>query len=107
MKQKGFIVYIAAGDPNLKATAAFALEFERIGVDAIELGVPFSDPLADGVVNQLAAERALHSGTTLRGVLKTVAGLRRRGFQTPVVLYIYFNLVHHYGVKKFAKDAAV
>ena len=106
LKKKGFIVYIAAGDPNLKATARFALEFERIGVDVLELGVPFSDPLADGVVNQLAAERALRSGTTLPGVLKTVAGLRRRGLRLPVVLYVYFNLVHHYGVKKFAKDAS-
>jgi tryptophan synthase alpha chain len=106
MKQKGFIVYIAAGDPNLKATAALALALERIGVDVLELGVPFSDPLADGVVNQLAAERALRSGTTLPGVLKAVAGLRKRGLQMPVVFYVYFNLVHHYGVKKFAKDAA-
>jgi tryptophan synthase alpha chain len=106
MKKKGFIAYIAAGDPNLPATAALALELERAGVDVLELGVPFSDPLADGVVNQLAAERALRSGTTLPGVLKMVAGLRRRRFQLPVVFYIYFNLVHHYGVKKFAKDAA-
>jgi tryptophan synthase alpha chain len=106
MRQKGFIVYIAAGDPSLKATAALALELERVGADVLELGVPFSDPLADGVINQLAAERALRSGTTLPGVLRMVAGLRRKGFQLPVVFYIYFNLVHHYGVKKFAKDAA-
>jgi tryptophan synthase alpha chain len=106
MKQKGFIAYIAAGDPNLKATAALALELEHVGVDILELGVPFSDPLADGVVNQLAAERALRSGTTLAGVFKMVAGLRRRGLQLPVVFYIYFNLIHHYGVRKFAKDAA-
>src|SRR5436190_853628 len=86
MRQKGFIVYICAGDPNLKATASLARELERIAVDVLELGVPFSDPLADGVVNQLAAERALRSGTTLPGVLKTIAGLRRRGLQLPVVL---------------------
>jgi tryptophan synthase alpha chain len=106
MKQKGFIAYICAGDPNLKATAELARAFERAGVDVLELGVPFSDPLADGVVNQLAAERALRAGTTLRGVLKAVAGLRKSGFQTPVVLYVYFNVVYHYGVKRFAKDAA-
>ena len=76
--EKGFIAYIAAGDPNLKATAALARAFEQIGVDVLELGVPFSDPLADGVVNQLAAERALHSGTTLNGVLEMAAGLRPR-----------------------------
>jgi tryptophan synthase alpha chain len=106
-KQRGFIAYICAGDPNLKATAELACAFERAGVDVLELGVPFSDPLADGVVNQLAAERALRAGTTLRGVLKTVASLRKGGFQTPVVLYVYFNVVYHYGVKRFAKDAAV
>jgi tryptophan synthase alpha chain len=105
-KQKGFIAYICAGDPNSKATAELARAFERAGVDVLELGVPFSDPLADGVVNQLAAERALRAGTTLRGVLKMVAGLRKNGFQTPVVLYVYFNVVYHYGVKRFAKDAA-
>jgi tryptophan synthase alpha chain len=104
--QKGFIAYIAAGDPNLKTTGEIAVALEHSGVDVLELGVPFSDPLADGVVNQLAAERGLRSGTTLPGVLRTVAGLRRRGLQLPVVLYVYFNLVHHYGVKKFAKDAS-
>jgi len=106
LRQKGFVAYIAAGDPTLKATAAVAVELQRVGVDVLELGVPFSDPLADGVVNQLAAERALRSGTTLPGVLRMVAGLRKRGLQMPVVLYIYFNLVHHYGVKAFARDAA-
>lgn len=105
-KRKGFIAYICAGDPNLKATSELAREFERAGVDVLELGVPFSDPLADGVVNQLAAERALRAGTTLRGVLKTVASLRKNGLQTPVVLYVYFNVVYHYGVKRFANDAA-
>ena len=106
LRQKGFIVYISAGDPNLKATATLAREFERIGVDVLELGVPFSDPLADGVVNQLAAERSLRSGTTLARVLATVAGLRRSGCEIPVVFYIYYNLIQRYGVKKFAADAA-
>ena len=105
--QKGFVAYIGAGDPNLRATAVLAREFERIGVDVLELGVPFSDPLADGVVNQLAAERGLRSGTTLNGVLDTVAGLRRAGCEIPIVFYIYFNLIHAHGVKAFARDAAV
>ena len=104
--QKGFVAYIAAGDPNLKATAALAREFERVGVDVLELGVPFSDPLADGIVNQLAAERGLHSGTTLNGTLKMVAGLRRDGCQIPIVFYIYFNLIQCHGIKAFARDAA-
>ena len=62
--KKGFIVYIGAGDPSLAATREVALTFDRAGVDILELGVPFSDPLADGLVNQLAAQRGLESGTT-------------------------------------------
>jgi tryptophan synthase alpha chain len=104
--RKGFVAYIAAGDPDLKTTAALARKFERVGVDVLELGVPFSDPLADGVVNQLAAERALHSGTTLDGVLKTVAELRSTGCEIPIVFYIYYNLIHRHGVEQFACDAA-
>jgi tryptophan synthase alpha chain len=106
VRQKGFIAYICAGDPNLKATAELAIEFERAGVDVLELGVPFSDPLADGTVNQLAAERSLRNRTTPKKVLKTVAALRKRRCQVPIVLYIYFNLVHRHGVKRFAHDAA-
>jgi tryptophan synthase alpha chain len=104
--QKGFIAYICAGDPSLPATAKLARALEAAGVDVLELGVPFSDPLADGVVNQLAAERALRGGTTLRGVLKMIAGLRRSGCQMPVALYIYFNLIHRRGVEKFCREAA-
>ena len=62
--QKGLVVYIGAGDPDLEATRQLALAFEKAGVDVLELGVPFSDPLADGLVNQLAALRGLESGTT-------------------------------------------
>src|SRR2546423_445072 len=103
--KKGFIVYIGAGDPDLEATRRLALAFERVGVDVLELGVPFSDPLADGLVNQLAAQRGLESGTTPPKVLATVAAIRRDS-QIPIVLYIYFNLVHQYGFKKFIADAA-
>jgi tryptophan synthase alpha chain len=106
LRQKGFVAYICAGDPNLRVTAELAHAFEHVGVDVVELGVPFSDPLADGVVNQLAAERGLRSGTTLRGVLKTVNVLRRDGLQVPIVLYVYYNVLHHYGLKKFVRDAA-
>jgi len=71
----------------------------------LELGVPFSDPLADGIVNQLAAQRGLESGTTPRKVLATVAEIRREA-QVPIVLYIYYNLMHHYGAEQFIQDAA-
>ena len=105
VRKKGFIVYIGAGDPNLKATRELALAFDRAGVDILELGVPFSDPLADGLVNQLAAQRGLESGTTPPRVLKTVAEIRR-GSQIPIILYIYFNLIHRVGLRQFIKDAA-
>ena len=103
--KKAFIVYIGAGDPNLEATRALALAFDKAGVDILELGVPFSDPLADGLVNQLAAQRGLESGTTPPRVLETVAAIRKES-KISVVLYIYFNLIHRVGVEKFIKDAA-
>ncbi len=104
-RQKGFIVYIGAGDPDLEATRRLALAFDKAGVDVLELGVPFSDPLADGLVNQLAAQRGLESGATPAKVLKTVRAIRKDS-QTPIVLYIYFNLLHRHGFKKFIEDAA-
>ena len=103
--QKGFIVYIGAGDPNLEATRQLALAFDQAGVDVLELGVPFSDPLADGLVNQLAAQRGLESGTTPKKVLETVVAVRKHS-QIPIVLYIYFNLIHKQGVKQFIDEAA-
>jgi len=104
-RQKGFIVYIGAGDPNLQATEALALAFDKIGVDILELGVPFSDPLADGLVNQLAAQRGLESGTTPPKVLEVVRAIRKQS-QIPIVLYIYFNLIHRCGMEKFINEAA-
>jgi len=104
-RQKGLIVYIGAGDPNLEATHQLALAFDKAGVDILELGVPFSDPLADGLVNQLAAQRGLESGTTPPKVLETVAAIRKHS-QIPIVLYIYFNLIHRHGLERFINDAA-
>jgi tryptophan synthase alpha chain len=104
-KKKGFIVYIGAGDPDLEATHKLALSFDKAGVDILELGVPFSDPLADGLVNQLSAQRGLASGTTPPKVLETVAAIRRES-QIPILLYIYFNLVHRFGIEKFIQQAA-
>lgn len=103
--RKGFVAYIGAGNPNLDATLALALAFDKLGVDVLELGVPFSDPLADGLVNQLASQRGLDSGTTPGKVLQTVAELRKTS-QLPVVLYIYFNLVHRRGIERFIQEAA-
>jgi len=102
--KKGLVVYIGAGDPHLEATRQLALAFDRAGVDVLELGVPFSDPLADGLVNQLAAQRGLESGTTPPRLLATVAAIRRES-QIPIVLYIYFNLIHRVGLARFIEEA--
>jgi tryptophan synthase alpha chain len=103
--KKAFVVYIGAGDPNLEATRQLALEFDKAGVDVLELGVPFSDPLADGLVNQLAAQRGLESGTTPPKLLETVAAIRRDS-QVPIVFYVYFNIIHRVGMEKFIADCA-
>lgn len=103
--KKGLVVYMGAGDPDLQATEDLALAVDKAGVDILELGVPFSDPLADGIVNQLAAQRGLESGTTPSRVLETVASIRRSS-QIPIVLYLYFNLLHRVGLEHFIADAA-
>lgn len=103
--KKAFVVYIGAGDPNLEATHQLTVAFDRAGADIVELGVPFSDPLADGLVNQLAAQRGLESGTTPPKLLQTVTALRRES-QVPIVLYIYFNLIHKVGLERFIAAAA-
>jgi len=103
--QKGLVIYIGAGDPDLEATRQLALGFDRAGVDVLELGVPFSDPLADGIVNQLAAQRGLESGTTPDRLFATVRAIRADS-QIPLVLYVYFNLLHRVGVAEFIQSAA-
>ncbi|HEV7868279.1 MAG TPA: tryptophan synthase subunit alpha [Chthoniobacteraceae bacterium] len=102
--QKALVAYISAGDPNLDATRELAWAFEEAGVDVLELGVPFSDPLADGVVNQLAAARALAAGTTVRGVLECVRAIRERS-QIPIVLYTYMNPIYCFGFVEFHRAA--
>lgn len=103
--QKGFVIYIGGGDPDLETTRQLALAFDQAGVDVMEIGVPFSDPLADGLVNQLAAQRGLESGTTPPKILSTVAAIRQKS-QIPIVFYVYFNVLHKYGLKRFIQDSA-
>ncbi|MCS1408480.1 MAG: Tryptophan synthase alpha chain [Verrucomicrobia subdivision 3 bacterium] len=103
--KKGLVVYIGAGDPNLKATQELAIGFADSGVDILELGVPFSDPLADGIVNQLAAQRGLESGTTPGGVMQAVSQIRESS-EIPILLYVYYNLIHQRGLDLFVADAA-
>src|SRR5712671_6838361 len=103
-KRKGFIPYICAGDPSLEKTAELGLALEKSGADLLELGLPFSDPLADGIVNQMAAQRALTAGTTVRGVFDCVREIRRQS-QIPVVLYSYLNPIFQFGADKFHSEA--
>ena len=100
-----FVAYLAAGDPTLDATLDLVLGLEAAGADVVELGLPFSDPLADGIVNQLAAQRALDSGTTTTGVIALVRRIRERS-QIPIVLFTYLNPVYTYGFESFHADAA-
>lgn len=95
--EKGFIAYIGAGDPTLADTVDIVLRLEDAGVDCVELGLPFSDPLADGMVNQMAATRALEAGSTFEGVMECVAKIRERS-EIPMIFYAYMNplLAHGY-----------
>lgn len=104
--EKGLITYITAGDPDLEMTEKLALAMEDAGADFIELGVPFSDPLADGPVIQRASLRALNSGTSLADIFDLVAKLRRVT-EIPLVLMTYYNPVMQFGLKDFAEKAGV
>jgi tryptophan synthase alpha chain len=104
-QQKAFIPYITAGDPTLDVTLELVLCLERAGADIIELGVAFSDPIADGPVIQRASERALRNGVNLPGVLKIAEKIRGKS-EIPLVLFSYFNPLFSYGLDKLARDAA-
>lgn len=102
---KVLIPYIMAGDPDLGSTEKIIRSLSGIGVDVIELGMPFSDPLADGPVIQRAGQRAIRQGVTLTSILETVHTIREM-IDTPIVIMTYYNLFYKYGLEKFAKDAA-
>jgi len=103
--EMGIVAYITAGDPTLAATEKIVLAMAEAGVDVIELGVPFSDPLADGPTIQRASERALRSGTTLAGVIGLVRTIRAHS-DVPLVLFSYFNPMLQMGLEKFAAEAS-
>ena len=103
--ERALVAYVMAGDPSLTETRRIVVEAERRGADVIELGVPFSDPLADGPVIQRAGARALAAGTTLPRVLEMVATLRAE-VRVPLVLFTYYNPVLAFGLRSFAKTAA-
>ena len=103
--ETAFIPYITAGDPTLELTGQLVLELEKAGADIIEFGVPYSDPLADGPVNQEAAMRALKHHVRIADILALVKKLREET-QIPIMLFTYYNPVLAYGVERLAKDAA-
>jgi tryptophan synthase alpha chain len=103
--RKGLIAYLTAGDPAPERTPALVEAMVRGGADLIELGVPFSDPIADGPVIQRAGERALRAGTTLAGVLEIARRIRERS-EVPLLLFTYLNPVLRYGLERLAGDAA-
>jgi tryptophan synthase alpha chain len=102
--EKALVTFITAGDPDLAVTAEMIHLLEEAGADIIELGVPFSDPMADGPTIQLSSERALAAGTTLTGILATVHTVRRTS-GIPIILMGYLNPVHAYGYERFSRDA--
>jgi tryptophan synthase alpha chain len=102
--KKGFIPFITAGDPDLETTAELLIELSQAGATVIELGVPFSDPMADGPVIQRASERALRHGLGIGDLLGTVASFRRK-FETPIILYSYFNPLLQFGPQRLAAEA--
>lgn len=102
----GFVSYISAGDPDRETSLAILRGLPAAGADVIEIGVPFTDPMADGPAIQAANQRALRGGMTLRGTLEMVQEFRRQDNDTPIALMGYFNPIYRYGVEAFSRDAA-
>lgn len=104
-KKKAFVAFIMAGDPKLDITKKLVFELEKSGADIIELGVPFSDPLADGPTIQRSSERALKNKINIDSVCNLVKNVRLQT-QIPIAFLTYYNLIHHYGLKRFVEKAA-
>lgn len=102
--KKAFVAYVAAGDPDFDRSLEILKRLADAGADILELGLPFSDPLADGIVNQLAAERALKAGMTTKRVLDLIREFRKT-HETPLVLFTYLNPIFAYGFEQFQRDA--
>lgn len=101
----GFIPFIVAGDPDLETAKSLIIELCKQDATVIELGVPFSDPVADGVTIQASAERALRNEITVKDILKIVSDVRSEGFETPIILFSYFNPILQFGLNEFAESA--
>ncbi|MBP6784799.1 MAG: tryptophan synthase subunit alpha [Verrucomicrobiales bacterium] len=103
--KSAFVAYICAGDPTMDRSLDIMFALERAGADVIELGVPFSDPMADGIVNQMAGHRALEGGATTKGVLELIRRFRATS-EIPIVIFTYLNPIYSYGFTRFHEDAA-
>jgi len=104
-RRGGFIPFIVAGDPDLETTKDLILLLAENGASVIELGVPFSDPVADGVTIQASAERALRNPINVKDILEVVAKVRQAGCETPIILFSYYNPILQFGLRKFAAEA--
>lgn len=104
-QEKAFVAFITAGDPDIETATKILHGLPAAGADIIELGMPFTDPMADGPSIQLASQRALAAGQTLTGTLDMVRGFRENDDTTPLVLMGYYNPIYHYGAEKFVADA--
>jgi len=103
--RKAFVAYVAAGDPTFDLSLEIMHALANVGADVIELGLPFSDPLADGIVNQMAADRALKAGMTTARALELIRVFRENNDKTPIVIFTYLNPIFTYGFAKFQLDA--
>lgn len=104
-REKALITFVTAGDPDIRTSREVITELEKSGADLIELGIPFSDPMADGPTIQASSERALKKGVHIPDVLKLVSDIRKKS-EVPIVLFGYYNPVLQYGLDRFAKDAS-
>ncbi len=104
-QRKGFIPFVTAGDPNIDTSLEIILKLAELGADVIELGVPFTDPMADGPTIQRSSERSLEAGTTLRSVIDLAAEFRKKS-EVPIVLFSYFNPILRFGLEEFETAAA-
>ncbi|MBN2190143.1 MAG: tryptophan synthase subunit alpha [Candidatus Aureabacteria bacterium] len=104
--RKGFVLYLTAGDPTMSDSFKIISQVEKAGVDILELGVPFSDPLADGPTIQRASSRSLKHRTSMKDVLNLVKRLRKGGIEVPLVIFTYYNPVLKYGLKRFISDCS-